>query len=157
MGGFPYTNAAWDEDSAFITPVSFLVAWENPNWLGRSLGLSSEQSFYVLSSLCFQQSLIKAARLGKVIRSASYLNTQPTFAVSFSQALIPFSWVGTPQYIFQLGWGAGTCYTLQIKLRIINQYRRSENWERLIWIRLDSAGRQPGTRGLYWYQGSNSW
>ena len=60
-----------------------------------------------------------------------------------------------PPSISQLGRGRHTI-PHQIKLRIINQYRRSKNQERLTEIHVDSLRMQVGIRSIGWYQSSRS-
>ena len=121
---------------------------------------------------------IKTAELRKSVRSTSYLTTQPR-PLSLLQLSKPW-YLSTrrPQYLSP-GWvfvwylstkprpPPPTQYLStdreqlpsihhQIKLRIINQHRRSENQERLTQIHLLSPRRQTSARGLCWYQGSSS-
>ena len=60
-----------------------------------------------------------------------------------------------PPSISQLGRGRHTI-PHQIKLRIINQYRRSKNQERLTEIHVDSLRMQVGIRSFGSYQSSRS-
>ena len=58
---------------------------------------------------------------------------------------VSFNWEGT-----------GNLLHHQIKLRILNQYGKSENQERLTQIHLDSSRRQKGKRDCCQYQDSSS-
>ena len=120
---------------------------------------------------------IKAVELEKKkksIRSGSHLTTHPRplsilqlskpWCLSFNHPHPQYFHLGAyssvffnqaPPSISQLGRGRPTI-PHQIKLRIINQYRRSKNQERLTEIHVDSLRMQVGIRSLGWYQGSGS-
>ena len=135
MRGFPYGTTAWYEDSASNTPVNFSVAWESRNWLGGVLSL-----FFGAKLLCniftfILTNAIKAAKLRKSVRSASYLTTEPrplSLQLSKHWYLSTSIPLPRPQYlspgwvlpgIFQMSpppqylssGRAGTCCTLPVK------------------------------------------
>ena len=101
---------------------------------------------------------IKADKLRKSVRSASYLPIQ-------SRPLSLHSWAKPvifqpsppphPPSIFQLR-GQVLVTHCHIKLRIISWCGRSENCKRFTWIHLYSPRRQRGTRGHCWCRGSSS-
>ena len=88
-------------------------------------------------------------------------------SVSFNQALSSIQTLGgyvflsfncsplSPSPYLSIEKGQAPAIPHQIKLRIINQYGRAENQERLTQICLDSPGRQMSISGLCWNQSSS--
>ena len=92
MSGFPCGTTAWYEDLASTTPMNFSVTRESPNQLGAKLSCNIF-TFIPTNS-------IKAAKLRKSVRSASYLSTSgKTTQVSYNWENWYFSTSPTPQYL----------------------------------------------------------
>ena len=142
-----WTTAQY-EDSVSTTPINLSVSWLSHNWLRGVLSLFFRAKSHIISSLLFWQILIRQLNWGKTSDQPPYLTTQLTLLSVFQ--LNKFQFFSTsPPSTFQLGelpptifWLGGQIPVIycQIKLRIINQYGRSENQERLIQIYLDSTG-----------------
>lgn len=125
----------------------------------------------------YPENSIKAVELEKKKKNQSRLllnhSSKTTQSPTNEQTLVSF-FQPPPSPVLSLRWvffsifqssptpylsaGKGQTYHIphQIKLRIINQYRRSKNQERLTEIHVDSLRMQVGTRSLGWYQGSGS-
>ena len=71
MSWFPY------EDSASTTPINFPVVQENHNWPGGVLSLFFRAKLSCIFLTFILTNSIKAVKLRKSVRSASYLTTQP--------------------------------------------------------------------------------
>ena len=109
MSGFPCGTTAWYEDLASTTPMNFSVTRESPNQLGAKLSCNIF-TFIPTNS-------IKAAKLRKSVRSASYLSTSgKTTQVSYNWENWYFSTSPTPQYLptgwVFLGWAIPSIFQL---------------------------------------------
>lgn len=116
MCGLPCGTIAQYEDSASTTPIHISVAWESSNWPGGVLSLffGAKLSCNIFTFILTNS--MKAAKLRKRVRSASYQTTQPrplsVFKLSkphcFSDSPPPH----TPECFSR---GPGTWYTLPNK------------------------------------------
>ena len=115
MCGFPCGTIARYEDSASTTPIHISVAWESSNWPGGVLSLffGAKLSCNIFTFILTNS--IKAAKLRKRVRSASYQTTQPR-PLSVFKLNKPHCFSTSPPCPRNLSTrGPGTCYTLPNK------------------------------------------